>query len=251
MRTLTDPTLTDQEDEDESAESSSTGRAFPEPPDDLATGWTKKYGVEGEAYLFCGLQVSDDEAADVQQIKCSNLIPNGGKPIDVHPITGAPVNRPEVGDGTRRQSGPNPKAVTKLCQRAGAMLHERRVPHCAPGQAGPVNQRVLESVPLESGIPGANQEVHADAKEPRSLRGEPLDRVPYSGILAIQDGTRIRIRTFVGEWVTVIMQRGDVLIFRGDVCHYGVGYEQRNVRIHFYLDVPGVYREPNVTFGGC
>ena len=78
----------------------------------------------------------------------------------------------------------------------------------------------------------------------------PGDEVPCAGILAVQDGTRLRLRIFGGEhkgkWVVVELNRGDVLLFRGDVCHNGLGYAVENVRIHFYIDSPAY----NLLFPG-
>ena len=59
----------------------------------------------------------------------------------------------------------------------------------------------------------------------------------------------MRLRPFGGEWTTIHMKRGDVLIFRGDVCHYGMGYDHVNFRVHFYIDSPVIPRVPNRTAG--
>ena len=49
-----------------------------------------------------------------------------------------------------------------------------------------------------------------------------------------------------GRWQTVALAVGDVLVFRGDVQHYGVGYAQLNDRVHAYL-VPALHPSPAPT----
>ena len=44
------------------------------------------------------------------------------------------------------------------------------------------------------------------------------------------------------------LERGDALIFRGDLIHAGSAYEMDNVRLHCYLDVPGTKRNHDQTF---
>jgi hypothetical protein len=89
---------------------------------------------------------------------------------------------------------------------------------------------------------------HADAAEPGSLRDHPVGVVPLSVIWAIQDGTRLRIRPFDGEWTVINLKMGDVVVFRGDVCHNGVGYSEPNYRVHAYIDSPVIKRNANFLF---
>lgn len=62
--------------------------------------------------------------------------------------------------------------------------------------------------------------------------------VPLSTILAIEEGSCLRIRPFQGEWTIVYLEPGDLLIFRGDVCHNGLGYAHENFRVHAYVYAP-------------
>jgi len=43
------------------------------------------------------------------------------------------------------------------------------------------------------------------------------------------------------------LNAGDMLIFRGDLVHGGAAFDKLNVRVHFYLDVPGEERTSNTT----
>ena len=47
--------------------------------------------------------------------------------------------------------------------------------------------------------------------------------------------------------VDLHLNKGDVLVFRGDLLHAGARYERKNIRIHAYVDHPLVKRPPNET----
>ena len=79
----------------------------------------------------------------------------------------------------------------------------------------------------------------------------PNQDVPLSGIVALEAGTKLRVKPFGKSWCTVTLRAGDMLIFRGDLCHHGIGYKKLNTRLHFYIDSPLVRRIPNHVFGGC
>jgi hypothetical protein len=44
-----------------------------------------------------------------------------------------------------------------------------------------------------------------------------------------------------------ILETGDAVFFLGNAIHAGAAFEQANVRLHCYLDRPGVQREPDTT----
>lgn len=44
----------------------------------------------------------------------------------------------------------------------------------------------------------------------------------------------------------VNLNKGDILLFRGDLVHSGSGYDDFNHRLHCYMDYG--YREPNKTW---
>lgn len=104
------------------------------------------------------------------------------------------------------------------------------------------------------------QRAHTDYTEQSlqsmDLRAQP-ERVPLACLVALQDDTSFDV--WPGaiafnedgdpmEHCTVILQRGDVLLFRGDLVHAGAAFGRQNVRLHAYLDVEGVQREPDQTF---
>ena len=51
-------------------------------------------------------------------------------------------------------------------------------------------------------------------------------------MIAVMPNTRLCLRTLQRIWVIVVLQPGDLLVWRGDVCHHGLGYARRNVRVH-------------------
>ena len=64
-----------------------------------------------------------------------------------------------------------------------------------------------------------------------SLRDEDM---PLSVIVAFMPNTRLRVLS-KGTWRVLRLQPGDVLFFRGDLCHHGMGYDSVNVRVHCHL----------------
>ena len=87
-----------------------------------------------------------------------------------------------------------------------------------------------------------DQDPHADESLDnisRYMRGREACDMPCSVIIAIMPGSCLRIcRLDTHEWVIVHLEPGDVLVFRGDVCHNGLGYDVENVRVHAYLYPP-------------
>ena len=81
-----------------------------------------------------------------------------------------------------------------------------------------------------------DQRHHADeaAIKMAGLRDEDM---PLSVMIALQPRTRLRVLS-CNEWITLWLQPGDVLFFRGDTCHYGVGYNHLNARVHCHLYSP-------------
>ena len=62
---------------------------------------------------------------------------------------------------------------------------------------------------------------------------------------AVEDGTRLRIKPLDGDWMTIWLKPGDLLVFRGDVCHHGMGYAKKNYRVHAYVYPPGYKPGPS------
>ena len=99
---------------------------------------------------------------------------------------------------------------------------------------------VGQAVVLHSLTGCAEQQMHTDycVSDVRRSVSKPL-----GVLLALQDSTKLEIP---GE--TVHLSSGDVAIFDGDQPHAGAAYEEPNIRVHLYLDCPGVHRPENTTY---
>jgi len=75
---------------------------------------------------------------------------------------------------------------------------------------------------------------HCDRAKVGSLRGKSITQVPLSVVWDIQGGSRM-----VVEGRLVELRRGEMLIFRGDLCHAGAAYKVLHTRLHAYLDPAG------------
>lgn len=79
-------------------------------------------------------------------------------------------------------------------------------------------------------------------------------RLPLACLVALQDGTAFNVWPFAIKFdftrnaskkyqpIQVVLNAGDMLIFRGDLVHAGAATKTRNVRIHMYMDVEGIER---------
>ena len=87
------------------------------------------------------------------------------------------------------------------------------------------------------------QKMHWDFDPAHIAARPPGSRKPASAFLALEPGTRLRVRDAdLGTDVQVIVPPGSMLIFEGDVLHAGMWYISSNLRVHVYLDVRGVKR---------
>lgn len=89
-----------------------------------------------------------------------------------------------------------------------------------------------------------DQEEHTD-ESVEVLRGMADVDKPLSTMYAVEDGTRLRIKPLDGDWMTIWLKPGDLLVFRGDVCHHGMGYAKKNYRVHAYVYPPGYKPGPS------
>ena len=94
-----------------------------------------------------------------------------------------------------------------------------------------------------------DQDAHTD--EPgehfRDYLGTPSHDerdAPLSWMLALMPDTRLRVRDFQGRWTIVRLNPGDVLVWRGDVEHNGLGYSEMNYRVHGHA-YPEDYARPH------
>ena len=85
--------------------------------------------------------------------------------------------------------------------------------------------------------------------ELKTIRDLPDRQKPLSAFWALEDGCKILLAGPEGEAVEVCMERGDVLLFHGDLVHAGAAYpDSDNLRLHVYLYARGINRPGNATW---
>ena len=85
--------------------------------------------------------------------------------------------------------------------------------------------------------------------ELKTIRDLPDRQKPLSAFWALEDGCKILLAGPEGEAVEVCMERGDVLLFHGDLVHAGAAYpDSDNLRMHVYLYARGINRPGNATW---
>ena len=118
------------------------------------------------------------------------------------------------------------------------------------------NLTMTDPVIIKSLAGCQSQSPHSDYI-PDQLASLNDEQMPLSLLVAIQDGTKllvwakaIRLATLKHKVMrkTVNMNKGDAVIFRGDLVHAGADYSSLNIRIHAYLDSPMVDRTKNTTW---
>jgi hypothetical protein len=81
----------------------------------------------------------------------------------------------------------------------------------------------------------------------------PLDALPFSVLLAIDDGTKFVVYGPAASCVKedrqeLTLNAGDLLFFRGDIVHSGASYSKPNSRVHVYVDRYTIARAKNESY---
>jgi len=149
-------------------------------------------------------------------------------------------------DGTRLQtkSTKHEWCRTLSAQQAEVLRRHRLLATSDCREKLVVKMRALKSVPTDgydesSTAPQTgDQGEHTDESVERMSKMEDQDK-PLATLYAIERGTRLRIRSLNGEWEIITLEPGDLLVFRGDACHNGLGYAHQNIRVHAYVHPQG------------
>lgn len=163
-------------------------------------------------------------------------------------------------DPRRQQTGATKaKWIDEITSLLTDKLDEEGLVDCAAGKKAVVRVHGLRSVGIEGYDTQADPEVqqdgdqapHTDEHRDRydkwvRTHPHPSD-APMSVMLAVMPGTRLRILAN-DRWNILNLKVGDVVVFRGDVLHNGLGYPTEHVRIHAYLYPPGYDHPGEVHF---
>ena len=148
---------------------------------------------------------------------------------------GLPTGRGRTIDPARRQTIRDPTALWK---KACHKIIPKVLEDCGlMGRAQVVDLHGLQSLPHPKFDPdaaidskdakGGAQNIHTDY-DATDFATYMQDRAPadapFSIMFDVMGGTRLPLRPYDGVWIVVELGIGDMLLFRGDVEHYGVGY---------------------------
>ena len=185
----------------------------------LAVSLLHRHGYE---VLCIAVHVDEGIVAQLEQTSGFQLIYNGNN------------------DGRRLELD-----VNQICGEAFAELKQRIMDVVARRHPG---HEVRGMVALRSEVGCAEQPAHTDYLQEGPSSGWydwDTDSVPLSCIVALQDGTELNVwpEAIRFNWTRpynrqrLVLNRGDVVVFRGDLVHAGVAYGQPNHRIHCFLEL--------------
>lgn len=150
------------------------------------------------------------------------------------------VSHQVVYSNQRQQSTSNRSWNTAVTRRLRDVL-------CNLGVLDPEHHTITKVVGLRSNGVCEKQVEHCDSAPEGFFDKSPV--FPMACIVAIQDGTKLYIRSRnTGRESCVHMREGDLLIFRGDVKHAGAEYTTTNLRLHCYIDTNTYTRPKDTTF---
>jgi len=123
------------------------------------------------------------------------------------------------------------------------------------------SEHILTDTVLLSSLPGCKaQAAHTDYVPDEALKSTTDDTVPLLFLLALEDNTFLNVWPASHHHIqkelspspirrkTLVLNKGDAVLFRADLVHGGAAYTITNMRLHAYLDHPSVPRDPNRTW---
>ncbi len=181
------------------------------------------------------------DAETVEAIRAAKYNTDG-LPLGPHELSPRDPNRLQTLDGhgkaawcmhLKRMQGAFLRRVGVLVDGGGVDKRVRKM-HALRSLPTP-GYDVARSVACPQAAQFGDQAAHID-EDPRLLLGRADADMPLSTLLAIEEGTRLRLRRRDdGAWTVVELAPGDLLVWRGDVCHHGMGYAEENFRVHAYV----------------
>ena len=110
--------------------------------------------------------------------------------------------------------------------------------HNILGKRDKVEMKAIESLPYdEDGNLATEQGPHCDDEYTHDIYRNyyNTDTLLLSGVQAIMPGTKLILfpEGKGGRRVDLVLEVGDIVVFRGDCWHAGAKYTERNLRLHF------------------
>lgn len=109
---------------------------------------------------------------------------------------------------------------------------------------------ITEVYALKSLAGCPEQPKHADSAPEASLRHKDPTDVPLAVLCAVEPNTKLKVWQFDKRATFIVLQPGDLVVFRGDLAHAGCEYSVDNIRLHAYVDstAPECKREKGKTY---
>jgi len=151
-----------------------------------------------------------------------------------NPEDGAPsTGRRLMGHLNGRSTAPS---IKKLETDVSGFMKRRRWLRTATGTDKAAFLECKETRALKAEASCPKQKRHADSADRNSLRDEPWGDVSKVVLLFPEGGT-LHVYPFDEEGeITLTLEPGDLVIFRGDLGHAGAAYDVENVRGHVFID---------------
>jgi hypothetical protein len=97
--------------------------------------------------------------------------------------------------------------------------------------------------------PGCSQQFWHTDYPPKIVAVLPPEDRPYSLMVALSPyGADLPIIDAEGEQRVLHIDRGDGLLFAGDLVHAGASYKETNLRFHVYFDTPSFERPRDIVW---
>jgi hypothetical protein len=95
---------------------------------------------------------------------------------------------------------------------------------------------VMDAVYIKSYAGCPKQDLHIDFPELEYIHILADQRLPYSGLIALEDSTFLDVHVGKGR-DKISIPIGSCLLMRGDVAHGGCEYKEPNMRLHFHVQI--------------
>ena len=101
---------------------------------------------------------------------------------------------------------------------------------------------ITDTYMLYSKKGGPVQEWHTDWK-PEEMNSAPPGSFPASAIIALQNNTVVWFKK--RKKFKEVLQKGEMMVIKGDCVHAGGGYNCNNYRLHFHLGLTKLHSSEN------